>query len=323
MILLAKVKEDPCINTTVAWIHGEARFALSSQRQVESLIRQCAFSRVVVAELLAGSDGIDSPRVATQDAGDYCALVLADDDEVLVEFADGRELVCGAKGVCVVGLDEPFTLKSESGVKVLLMCLPRGVLSTRLSEPHKVSDRVVRVQDKSYFVLLTGYLTAVLQFAAIANEMAAELAEQHLIDLAVNLLSIEPGEIDVPSLQGKMNARLTSIRQYMRENIQNSGLSVESVALHHNISPHYVRKLFYEAGLSFSAYLCELRLAWVYEKLCSREWATESISKLAFNAGFNNLAWFNRRFKKRFGLTPSEVRGVLEDCGELYRSQRK
>lgn len=323
MILLADVKAVPCIKNTVAWIHGEARFALVTQPGVESLIRQCAFSRIVVAELLAGSDGSQSPRVATHDAGDYCALIMADEEEVVVEFADGRQLVCVSKSVCMVQLNEAFTLKSESGVKVLLVCMPRSVLAVRLIAFSKIDDRVVRVQDKSFFVLLTGYLTAVLQFAAIANEEAAELAEQHLVDLAVNLLSMEPGELDVPSLQGKMNARLKSIRMYMRENIGDSGLSVESVAQYHNISPHYVRKLFYEAGLSFSAYLCELRLGWVYEKLCSREWATESISRLAFNAGFNNLAWFNRRFKKRFGLTPSEVRGVSEEGVEVSSSQRK
>jgi AraC-like DNA-binding protein len=33
------------------------------------------------------------------------------------------------------------------------------------------------------------------------------------------------------------------------------------------------------------------------------------ISEIAFECGFNDLSYFNRCFRRRFGLTPSAARG--------------
>ena len=35
---------------------------------------------------------------------------------------------------------------------------------------------------------------------------------------------------------------------------------------------------------------------------------TESITDIAMDAGFNNISYFNRVFKKSFGMTPREYR---------------
>jgi AraC-like DNA-binding protein len=36
--------------------------------------------------------------------------------------------------------------------------------------------------------------------------------------------------------------------------------------------------------------------------------ADRTISTIAFNVGFNDLSYFNRTFRRRFGMTPSEAR---------------
>jgi AraC-like DNA-binding protein len=38
--------------------------------------------------------------------------------------------------------------------------------------------------------------------------------------------------------------------------------------------------------------------------------AGRSITAVAFEAGFNDLSYFNRTFRRRFGLTPSEARAA-------------
>jgi AraC-like DNA-binding protein len=39
------------------------------------------------------------------------------------------------------------------------------------------------------------------------------------------------------------------------------------------------------------------------------------ISTIAFEAGFGDLSHFNRTFRRRFGMTPSEVRARAPDDG--------
>jgi AraC-like DNA-binding protein len=70
----------------------------------------------------------------------------------------------------------------------------------------------------------------------------------------------------------------------------------------------YVQKLFERDGTSFSAYVLEHRLAHVHRRLRNPRFARRSISRLVYDAGFNNLSWFNRAFRRRYGATPSEIR---------------
>jgi AraC-like DNA-binding protein len=42
--------------------------------------------------------------------------------------------------------------------------------------------------------------------------------------------------------------------------------------------------------------------------LTDLNYADRSISAVAFEAGFGDLSYFNRTFRRRFGATPSDVR---------------
>lgn len=312
MIVLGPLMATSSSESGVTTRNADEKLALVTAAHKAPLIRQIAFSRVLVAEMSTGGERSWSPQLIAPDVEGYCALLLTENDGALVELSDRRPLVCSAEAVCAINLEAPFTLKGEGELKVTVFCFPRSALKNRLIDPAALSDRVVTVRDKTYLLLLQGYLNTLLQASKEHAPSTGNLVAQHLLDLTANLLTTESGIAEVVRLQGKKNLRFQEMKRYIKANIQDSQLSVEMVAKEHNISSHYVRKLFYEAGVSFSLYLCELRLIWVYERLSSREWAAESISTLAYSAGFNNLAWFNRRFKKRFGLTPSEVRGVLD-----------
>jgi Helix-turn-helix domain len=60
-------------------------------------------------------------------------------------------------------------------------------------------------------------------------------------------------------------------------------------------------------GLSFLEYVLAERLARACRVLMGD--STRSVSAVAFAAGFGDLSHFNRTFRRRFGCTPTEVRG--------------
>ena len=70
-------------------------------------------------------------------------------------------------------------------------------------------------------------------------------------------------------------------------------------------SSHFMRWFKENTGFSFNNYLIEYRLNRAAEKLRKGE---ETIINIANDAGFDNLSNFNRLFKKRFLMTPSEFR---------------
>lgn len=71
---------------------------------------------------------------------------------------------------------------------------------------------------------------------------------------------------------------------------------------------HFMRWFKENTGFSFNNYLIEYRLNRAAEELKNGK---EAIINIANDVGFDNLSNFNRLFKKRFLMTPSEFR---KDC---------
>jgi AraC-like DNA-binding protein len=70
-------------------------------------------------------------------------------------------------------------------------------------------------------------------------------------------------------------------------------------------------KFFKETmGMSFVQYLNDYRLE-VAAKLLTT--TSDDIINIAINTGFDNLSYFNRCFKKKYGITPGKYRKDARD----------
>lgn len=86
-------------------------------------------------------------------------------------------------------------------------------------------------------------------------------------------------------------------------------LTIEDVAEECGYSAsHFMRWFKEHTGFSFNGYLIEYRLNRAADKLRNTD---ETIINIASDTGFENLSNFNRLFKKRFLMTPSEFRKSL------------
>jgi len=54
------------------------------------------------------------------------------------------------------------------------------------------------------------------------------------------------------------------------------------------------------------------RLVLAHRMLTDPRRAMRKISAIAFEAGFGDLSYFNRAFRRRYGLRPSELRGATK-----------
>lgn len=67
----------------------------------------------------------------------------------------------------------------------------------------------------------------------------------------------------------------------------------------------FARQFKLHAGRSFSTFLNQVRLQAVCRALCE---TTEPITSIALGNGFNQLSFFNRSFRREFGVNPSDYR---------------
>lgn len=103
-------------------------------------------------------------------------------------------------------------------------------------------------------------------------------------------------------------SRMDAIKAYILAKIDDPALCLADVAAHQNISSSYVRKLFAAEDAKFSAYVLEIRLEKVSRMLVDPDARRHSISAVALKCGFNDVSYFNRAFRKRYGCTPSDLR---------------
>lgn len=121
------------------------------------------------------------------------------------------------------------------------------------------------------------------------------------------LLLAEGGgkEEKVGRINKKSLEKLKIILSYIEKNYQRQ-ITIEETAGLCFYSKSYFMRFFKEAvGITFVEYLNNYRLDIAAKKLKETE---ENILNIAIDCGFENLSYFNRRFKGRFGVTPGRYR---------------
>ena len=98
---------------------------------------------------------------------------------------------------------------------------------------------------------------------------------------------------------------IPEIQRYLQENFSDPSLCLSKLSGMFNISESYLSHLFKDrTGQNFSTHLENLRMDEAQRRLKSRDC---SLSTLYTELGYTNPTTWRRAFKKRFGITPSEM----------------
>lgn len=164
-------------------------------------------------------------------------------------------------------------------------------------------------------------LQLLLRYAAMLNDRnelgTAKLRltiATHMHDLATLLLGNRSGTgLHGPGLRA---ARLRAIKDNIHEKIGQHGLSIADIARSQKISESYIRQLLADDGTTFTDLVLNERLARAYRMLSDPRKSELFISAIAYEAGFGDLSYFNRTFRRRYGASPSEVRKAAKRDSE-------
>ncbi len=110
--------------------------------------------------------------------------------------------------------------------------------------------------------------------------------------------------------RGLRAARCADVLDEIRKGFADPAFSVQRVANKTGMSPSYVQKLLNETGVSFTERVIEFRLGKAQAMLADRRNDHLKIGDIALACGFNEISYFNRCFRRRFGDAPSAWRGT-------------
>lgn len=101
---------------------------------------------------------------------------------------------------------------------------------------------------------------------------------------------------------------MEEIRSYIRTNYYND-ITLEHLADIANLNKNYFARRFkHEIGVAPIEYLIDIRIKTARDMLI---FEGNSIKQIAYDCGFKNPSYFNRVFRKYFGLTPGEYRDAF------------
>src|SRR5262245_41555462 len=107
---------------------------------------------------------------------------------------------------------------------------------------------------------------------------------------------------------GQRAARLRAVKDDIAAMLDQEGLSLATLAARYRCTPRSIQRLFEAEGTTFSEYLLMQRLDRARRLLTDPRNADQKISSVAFDAGFGDLSYFHRSFRRNYGESPAEVR---------------
>ena len=108
-----------------------------------------------------------------------------------------------------------------------------------------------------------------------------------------------------PQTVTKEHWLVTSLKRHA-ENSQTEETSLHELAVTYHKNEKYIGRLFKRAvGVSFHEYCNQIRLQKAAELLKGTQ---SKVLDVALECGFDNVSYFNRLFKKTYGISPSDYR---------------
>jgi AraC-like DNA-binding protein len=195
--------------------------------------------------------------------------------------------------------------------RVTAIRISRADLATRVRDLDARPLRSV-VPGAPALRLLGDYAGFLRKQGPVADPTLQARVASHLADLVALAIGATRDAAEIAKGRGVRAARLAAIKADVSANIGDARLSAEAIALRHGVTSRYVRMLFESEGINLSAFVLELRLARAHRMLGEQRLAAMIIGAIASDCGFNDLSYFNRSFRRRYGGTPTDVRGQAQ-----------
>lgn len=245
-------------------------------------------------------------RHIADDAADMVFVVTADVPLHITQC--GREHVLDAGDAIFLRGGESSVIRWNERAQFTNISVPVDDLTPMLANRDDVSMTVVSRQN-DVLNLLVGYVNLLQARKDPWLDKAGRLAAAHIRDLMATMIGGEPDhDISACEHGGVRAARLRGVKADISAHLCEPDLSIDVIAVRHGISPRYVRKLFQEQQTTFSDFVLSLRLEWSLRLLRSPEQTVCTITAIAQAVGFSDMSYFNRTFRRRFGITPSDFR---------------
>jgi len=246
------------------------------------------------------------------------APLLADGNDNLVlainiegaarAFQLGREApIASGEGV-LLSCADVFSIHYATRTRYAMIAAPHRSITALVNDPEAALAWTLS-QEIEALRLLTSYLASVDDSVTFADGDLCHAFTTHVQELVALVIAATRDRTELTRGRGVRAARLAEIVAEIKASFTNSAFSPRDVAAKCGLTPRYIQELLSDAGLSFTDRVLELRLQRARAMLANPRHDRLRVSDIAYASGFNDISYFNRSFRRRFGASPLQYRG--------------
>ncbi len=232
----------------------------------------------------------------------------------------GRQAVLTPGCLAFYDTARPYTLTLPGDFDQIVLHMPRHTLAQHV--PRGLDHMAQRIHASDPFA--QAILALAPQLLRLVNAARPEVAQRtaaaavELIALALDSLTTDTGELppthDAPrqgqTHQAVADALVWRTRELICRQLDDTQLSPSRLATQVHVSLRRLQEVFQNQGTTLTDCIWDTRLEFARGLLASTAHTHESVSSVAYQAGFSDVAHFSRRFKLRYGVAPSEYRAA-------------
>lgn len=219
--------------------------------------------------------------------------------------------VCSAGRAALFTASDPYKLQNDEPYRAMYLEFPREELlaRTRCESPANMSFNTTAGMGRVVAELCTAMA---LEADSLPEGARARLGAEalDLLAIAVDMAPAQRNDADdIPR-----SLRLRQVKSYIEANIANPLLNPERVARDNQMSVRALHYLFKGTGVSIADYIWDRRLERCNAELQMNASRRRTVTEIALGAGFNSMSHFSSAFRKKYGVTPSDMRSASRDA---------
>lgn len=256
-----------------------------------------------------------SERSATHaDNGDLLISVQRNGESSISQ--DGRYAQIKGRAMFLIDSQRPFEIDLRTFCSSVVVRVPRATLEARIGNLAGVTARPITTASGVGTVAM-GFLELLPKEAGRIGDIAGLRIAEQMLDLVA--LAFTADENKGAALSSPRATTLLRLKATIERLLIEPSLKPERIATETGISVRYANALLAEEHTSIERYVAERRLDRCRLALEDATQGHRAISEIAFKWGFSDLSHFGRRFKGRYGMTPTEYRRRADAAAAEHR----
>ena len=230
-----------------------------------------------------------------------------------MQFSSGRREVTLRPGdICLLDMAQPnrTVLRGGGGrTHLIAVILQRAMLAPRLAHPDSATATLLP-SNHPHARLIASHFAAL----GLPQESRDDKAEATIEAIADLVAAAAGGTADIAAgvERAERHLYLAMIKRRIADNLETDALTAEELCRHFRISRASLYRLF-EADGGLAHYVREQRLNLAFRELISPSSQDRRLIDLAVGMRFSSDSTFIRAFRRKFGLTPGELRELAEN----------